>query len=132
MAEKVIRITKAQRFEDIRAMLQGETPIYGTDEQTAIEVINHELELLSKKNSSGSKKQTENQKKNEEIKEEVLEYLASLDEDSLGVACNDILKAKGWFELYSTSKLSSLLSQLRKEGKVTTQTVKGRTLFSLA
>ena len=51
--EKAKKVTKAQRFEDIKALLTGEDVVYGTDVDTALAVIDHELELLAKKNSSG-------------------------------------------------------------------------------
>lgn len=132
MAEKVIRITKAQRFEDIKALLTGDVVKYGTSVSCAVEVIDHELELLSKKNSSSSKKQTEVQKMNARIKEELVEFLGGLDDNSQGLTCTEIIRAKGWLEDYSVSKISSLLRQLKDDGRVVSHTVKGKTLFTLA
>ena len=86
MDEKKIRITKAQRFEDIKALLTDGEVKYGTTIEVAITVIDHELELLRKKNSSsGDKKLTPTQQENENFKEQIMEYLADLDADTDGV-----------------------------------------------
>ena len=70
MSEKKIRITKAQRFEDIKALLTGGEVKHGTTMEIAMTVIDHELELLRKKNSSGGdKKLTPTQQENESLKE---------------------------------------------------------------
>lgn len=135
MSEKKIRITKAQRFEDIKALLNGETPTYGTTLEIAMEVLDHELELLAKKNSSGTgdKKLTETQQKNEEHKQRILEYLAGLPEDCEGVTCTEILKAIPELSEYQVQKVSALLSRLKLAGRVNSVKGKGgKTLFTLA
>ncbi len=132
MADKVIRITKAQRFEDIKALLTGGEVKHGTDVDKALEVIDHELELLAKKNSSDNKKQTETQKLNASIKEQLVAFLGELDDSNPGLTCTEIIKGKGWLEDYSVSKISSLLRQLKDDGQVVSKTVKGKTLFTLA
>lgn len=130
--EKVVRITKAQRFEDIRALLSGEKVQHGTDITTALEFIDRELELLAKKNSGDTKKQAETRKVNNSIKEELLEFLGTLGADNPGMTCTEILKAKGWLGTYGVSKLAYIFRELRESGQVKSQVVKGKTLFSLA
>lgn len=133
MADKVIRITKAQRFEDIKALLSGNPTKHGTDIETALAFIDKELGLLAKKNSSDSKKQTEAQKENAEIKEEIVDFLSMADPTYPGFTCTEILQAKNWFDKgYSVSKISALLRQLKEDGLVISKTVKGKTLFSIA
>ena len=134
MSEKKIRITKAQRFEDIKALLNGETTTYGTTLEIAMEVLDHELELLAKKNSgTGDKKLTETQQKNEEHKQRILEYLAGLPEDYEGVTCTEILKAIPELSEYQVQKVSALLSRLKLAGRVNSVKGKGgKTLFTLA
>lgn len=132
MSEKVIRITKSQRFEDIIALLNGEAVKYGTTVVDACNVMAHEIDLLNKKNASGDRKPTAEQVKNEGYKETILEYLGGLDEDSQGKTCTEILKAIPDFADFSNQKIAALLRQLKIAGRVKTVEVKGKTLFSLA
>lgn len=132
MSEKVIRITKSQRFEDIIALLTGEAVTHGTTVDEAVRVLEHERELLAKKNGSDSKKMTAEQVKNEGYKETILEYLGGLDEDSQGKTCTEILKAIPDFADFSNQKIAALMRQLKIAGRVKTVEVKGKTLFSLA
>lgn len=131
MSEKKIRITKAQRFEDIKALLNGVQPTYGTTVDIAVEVLNHELELLSKKNS-GDKKMTAAQQENEGYKAEILEYLRTLPADSDGVTCTEILKSVPSLSAYQVQKVASLVRQLKLAGQVNAKEVKGKSLFSIA
>lgn len=132
MSEKKIRVTKAQRFEDIKALLNGEAVTYGTTVEVACEVLDHELELLAKKNAGGDKKMTPTQKENEGYKEQILEFLAGLPEDSKGVTCTEILKGIPALSDFSNQKVSALVRQLKNAGRVVSTEVKGKALFSLA
>lgn len=129
MSEKKIRVTKAQRFEDIKALLNGEPVTYGTTTEIAIGVLDHELELLAKKNSGGDKKMTPTQQENEGYKEQIMEFLAGLPEDSKGVTCTEILKGVPSLSDFSNQKVSALVRQLKLAGRVTSQEVKGKALF---
>lgn len=129
MSEKKIRITKAQRFEDIIAMLKGESVKYGTDTATAVTVLEHEMELLAKKNSGESKKQTAAQKENEGYKELIVEFLADKPD---GATCTEVLKGIPTLADYSNQKVSALLRQLKLADRVTSMEVKGKTYFKLA
>lgn len=130
MSEKKIRITKSQRFEDIKSLLNGENPVYGTTIAVAVEVLDHELELLAKKNS-GDKKMTQAQKQNEEFKDLILEFLGGIPEDSVGVTCTEIYKGIPALADFSNQKVSALMRQLKQADRVTSCEVKGKTLFSL-
>lgn len=130
MSEKKIRITKAQRFEDIKALLSGEDTTYGTTVAIAVDVLDHELELLAKKNS-GDKKMTAAQKANEEYKDLILEYLGGIPEDCVGVTCTEIYKGIPALADFSNQKVSALMRQLKQADRVTSCEVKGKTLFSL-
>lgn len=126
--EKTTRITKAMRFEDIKALLNGQPVTYGTSVEDAIDFINHEVNLLAKKNSGENKKQTKAQEENEGYKALILEFLADKD----GVTCTDILKGVPALFEFSNQKISALMRQLRLAGKVTVSEVKGKSLFRLA
>lgn len=131
MSEKKIRITKAQRFEDIKNILNNEPPVYGTTVPVAVEVIDHELELLAKKNSGDNKKLTQAQKENENLKELILEFLAGIPEDSAGITCTEIYKGIPALTDFSNQKVSALMRQLKQADRVKSCEVKGKTLFSL-
>lgn len=126
--EKTIRVTKAQRFEDIKAILNGEEVTYGTTIEKAIEVLDHELDLLARKNSGETKKPTASQKENETLKELICEYLGTADG---GKTCTEILKSIPAFADYQVQKVSSLMRQLKNEGRVTSNEIKNRAYFSL-
>lgn len=133
MDEKKIRITKAQRFEDIKALLTDGEVKYGTTIEVAITVIDHELELLRKKNSSsGDKKLTPTQQENENFKEQIMEYLAGLDADTDGVTCTEISKAIPDLTAYSNQKVAALVRQLKLDGRVVCTEKKGKSLFKMA
>lgn len=126
--EKTMRITKAMRFEDIKALLNGEEVTYGTSIEDAVNFIDHEVNLLSRKNSGEAKKPTKAQEENEGYKALILEFLVGSD----GVTCTDILKGIPAFSDFSNQKISALMRQLRLAGKVTVEEVKGKSLFRLA
>ena len=127
-----VRVTKAQRFADISAMLNGLTPQFGTDVATATEFITHEVELLAKKNSSADKRKTEKSAQDEGFKALIVDFLATLDASAAGMTCSEIGKAIPELSEFNTSKLSSLCNALVKDGALVKNTVKGKSLFSLA
>ena len=126
------RITKSMKFEDIKALLNGQPVVYGTTTEDAVDFIEHEMALLAKKNSGENKKQTKTQQENEGYKALILEFLATLPDDKDGVTCNEIIKGVTEFEGFSTQKISPLVRQLMAADKVTKTEVKGKALFRLA
>lgn len=130
--EKTTRITKAMRFEDIKALLNGQPVTYGTTIEDAVDFIEHEMGLLTKKNSGENKKQTKTQQENEGYKALILDFLATLPDDNAGVTCTEIIKGVTEFEGFSTQKISPLVRQLMAADKVTKTEVKGKSLFRLA
>lgn len=130
--EKTTRITKAMRFEDIKALLNGQPVTYGTSIEDAMNFIDYEVALLTKKNSGETKKQTKTQQENEGYKALILEFLATLPDDKDGATCTEIIKGVAEFEGFSTQKISPLVRQLMAADKVTKTEVKGKALFHLA
>lgn len=130
--EKTARITKAMRFEDIKALLNGQPVTYGTSIEDAVNFIDYEMNLLTKKNSGETKKQTKTQQENEGYKALILEFLATLPDDKDGATCTEIIKGVAEFEGFSTQKISPLVRQLMAADKVTKTEVKGKSLFHLA
>ena len=112
------KVTKREMFEGIKANY----------DLTADEIafIDHELELLAKKNAStGERKPTATQKANEGVKEEILAVLS--DE---AVTVTEIVKTLD--ADYTNQKISALLRQLIADGKVEKVVDKRKSLFKLA
>ena len=130
--EKTPRITKAMRFEDIKALLNGQPVSYGTSIEDAVNFIDYEMNLLTKKNSGESKKPTKIQQENEGYKALILEFLATLHDDKDGATCTEIIKGVAEFEGFSTQKISPLVRQLMAADKVIKTEIKGKSLFRLA
>lgn len=124
--EKTIRVTKAQRFEDIIAMLNGEGVKYGTTTADAVGVLNHEIELLAKKNTSVDKRKLAENAKNEALAEAMLAFVEQFDE---GVTCADVIQRAEGFNTLSTSKVASLFKLLKNAGKVRREEIKGKARF---
>lgn len=118
------RITKTQRMADIKAMLMGEVPEFGTTIEEACDFIDHERELLAKKNTN-DKKDAEN----ERYRELILNYLSTQTE---GVTCAEIQRSVPDFADYQNQKIASLLRPLLDAKKVNRVSKGGKTLFSLA
>lgn len=126
-----IRITKAMRFEDIKALLNGETVTYGTTVEQAVEFIDKEMGLLARKNS-GDKKPTKTQQENEKDKVLICDFLANKPEEKKGYTCTEVIKLVPELNEFSTQKIAPLMRQLENAGKVVREEVKGKTLFHLA
>ena len=126
--ENTKRVTKTQRFEDIIAMLNGESVTHGTTIKDAIDTLTHEMELLAKKNSAVDKRKLERQAKDNVIKVAIVAFLANKTKEQ-GVQCTKLNKLVSECEGLSTSKLSTLCNALVAEGRISKDTVKGATVF---
>lgn len=122
------RITKAMRFEDIKALLNGGDVSHGTTIEDALAFCDSELALLAKKNTS-DKKPTQTQKDNEGYKALILDFLREKGE---GVTCTDVQKGVPAFADFNNQKVAALMRQLVDAGNVTKAVVKGKSLFSIA
>lgn len=129
--KKEARVTKTQKFEDVKALLRGEEVKYGMDVEKACEFIDYEIGLLSKKNNSDNKKQTATQKENERYKTIMLKILETKPD---GVTCTEMLKEiPEMVEAgYGNQKVSALFRQLKAVDKVVSEEIKGKTYFRLA
>lgn len=144
----VVRVTKSQKFDGAIALLEGKSPIVipatedkagvTMDAQYLIDFFKSEQALLAKKNAKKSDGEpTEAQKKNEEYKGLILDFLASLP-DGEGATCTDLIKGIPAFvnedgTPFNTSRVSSLTTALVNEGRIIRQKPKkGRTPFTLA
>ena len=96
-------------------------------DEALVKFINHELELLAKKNS-GEKKETATQIANKAIKETIL---ATLERVGRGMTISEMQKADAELGELSTSKASALVRQLKEEGIVERYEDKRKAYFKL-
>ena len=117
--EKTKKMTKAQMFKQIL-----DTYPLTADE---VKFIDHELELLNKKNSA-EKKPTAQQTANEGIKTAIIEGM----EPNRLYTIGELIKEIPECAEFSTSKVSALVRQLKEAGLVKRTEDKRKAYFSLA
>lgn len=114
------KMTKREMYEQIKANYAL------TEDEVAF--IDHELELLAKKNAStGERKPTATQKANEGIKETIVGVLADNGEQ---MTITEIAKAIDGD--YTNQKISALVRQLIADGRVEKVVDKRKSFFKLA
>lgn len=94
---------------------------------TLVEFINHEIELLDKKNSS-EKKPTAQQTANEAIKTSIVSAMA----EGVKYTITDLIKNVPECADLTNQRVSALVRQLVDEGKVVRTEDKRKAYFSLA
>ena len=109
-------MTKRESYNAIRTIV--------ADNADLVAFIDHELELLDKKNSYKSTKPSAKQLANEDIKDAIVAVLGGATEP---MTCKAIAEGLG----HSTQKVSALLSQLIAEGTVSRDKVKRVPVFAL-
>ena len=117
------KMTKKEKFAIVRSIV--ETSNHANAEML-IGFIDHEVELLTRKNS-GEKKPTANQVANEAIKAEIL---AEMDFDKL-YTCSDIVKSVEICNGFTIQKVAPLMNQLADSDKVEKIVDKRKTYFKL-
>ena len=119
------RITKKDRFNQL---LNIEAVKNNAD---LVAFINHEVELLERKNASasnGTRKPTKTQLANEGIKADIVSQMS----EGKSYLISDMIKAFPSISEYPSQKIVALVRQLVSEGKVTREVVKGKAYFTLA
>lgn len=104
------KMTKREKFEMLAKLDSVK------DNAVLSEFVAHELELLAKKNASGSGKQTASQIANEKIKEEILECMAN--EPTRLFTISEMQKVFECCADLSNQRVSALVRQLVADGKV--------------
>lgn len=131
----VKKVTKAQRNEDIMAMLTGNEVKYGTTVEDAIAHLTKENEMLAKKNKpTGDKRLTKDQQRSKDLQTEVLEYLQK--RPTLTVTVTDIMTLlntrhpeQTWSNQRAAFILNALSDKYDKEGNLIDDSGKlGKTL----
>ena len=115
------KITKRERFESLLSI-----PAVSAD-PGLVEFINHELELLAKKNSA-DKKPTAQQVANDGIKQAIVEAM----EANRLYTVTEIQKSVAECAELSNQRVSALLRQLKDDGVVVRTEDKRKAYFSLA
>jgi predicted transcriptional regulator len=115
------KLTKAQKY----AMLKAIPAV--AENSVLVEFIEHEMELLAKKNSA-EKKPTAQQTANEVIKSAIVEGM----EKGKKYTITELIKSVSACADLTNQKVSNLIRQLVTEGKVVRTEEKRKAYFSLA
>lgn len=116
----VKKLTKADKF----GMLLNIAEV--KENEILTDFINHELELLAKKNST-EKKPTAQQTANKEIKEAILGNMA----EGVGYQITDLIKTVPECADLTNQRVSALVRQLVNEGSVERYEEKRKAYFRL-
>ena len=106
----VKKLTKRDYFNQLKAVESVKA------NPELVKFIDHELELLAKKNASGEGKMTATQLANEGIKAEILEHMA--DEPNRMFTISEMQKEFSCCTELSNQRVSALIRQLINDGKV--------------
>ena len=118
------KLTKKEMFAMVREIVVANG---GNNTEMLIGFIDHEVELLTRKNT-GEKKMTATQVANEAIKAEIL---AEMKAGKL-YTCSDIIKEVPICNGFPTQKVAPMMNALADAGKVVKTVDKRKTYFSLA
>ena len=118
------KITKREMFAMISAVVE-KAEVENKDEM--LKALAHEIELLDNKKSKSGQSKT--QKENEILKEEILVELIEINKP---VTVSDFQAVTRFAPPeFSNQKISALLNQLVKEGRVHKEIIKKKSYFSV-
>jgi len=117
--EKVVKVTKRERFAELLAIPEV------AKNQDLVDFINHEVDLLTRKNASGEKKLTANQLENENLKAIIVNSLSA----ETGMTITEMIKTIPELAEFTNQKVSALTTALVKDGKVERRVEKRVTKF---
>ena len=120
----VKKITKRESFTEIKEILAE------LGKERLVKVMEHELELLAKKNASGEGKLTATQIANEGIKGEILECMEK--EPNRLFTISEMQKFFPCCAELSNQRVSALVRQLVNDGKVERLEEKRKAVFRIA
>jgi hypothetical protein len=119
--EKEKKMTKRDYFNQLLGMEEIKA------DENLVKFIEHELELLAKKNASGEGKQTATQKANEEIKNGIVECLEN--EPNRLFTITEMIKEFDVCKPFVNQKISNLANQLVKENRIAKIEEKRKSFF---
>lgn len=119
------KITKREKYEQLKAI-----PAVAENEML-VEFIDHELELLDRKNGKGDgeKKPTARQNENEAYQGEILDYMEMGSKYTITDLLNGVPNAP---EDMTHNRIVALMAQLCNAGAVVRSKEKGITKFALS
>ena len=124
MTNTTKKLTKRDHFTTLLTLSEVQA------DPALVEFINHELELLAKKNSA-ERGLTKTQKENLKLAEAVYDFLCDTETaytvSELCKACPELTKIEA-----STSKTTHILTLLKDEGKITHYTDKRKSYYKVA
>lgn len=117
------KITKRDRYAEMREIFEG------IGREDLVGFVDHEVELLDKKNAGKSKVSQAEQEKRDNLANAVIEILT---ESGKPMPNAEIGKAMpNEFGIVSTQKLTPILSKMVESGILIAEKVKGRTHYAL-
>ena len=117
------KLTKKEKFNMVLAHIPAENT-------ELVEFIKHEIELLEKKANGSDKARAKKNAENEKLKADLLVALAEYGEPVTVTDFHD--KSPSTVATLSVSKLTSLLTSLKADGKVVRTEIKKRPFYSVA
>lgn len=122
------RMTKKEMFAVVAKVVENTTSVPAEEKTEMLNFLNHEIELLEKKSSKSG--QTKTQKENELLKAELLTAFAEMEQPvTISEFCEKTSHPVGKL---SNQKLSALLNQLVKAGKMVKTIEKKKSYFAVA
>lgn len=112
--------TQKDLFEELKAYVEGNAEL--------TEFLNKKIEQVSRKRETG--KLTATQEANIKIKDVICETLANAETEN-GLTISEMQEVNETLANLSNQKISALLTQLTKEGKVERNTIKRKAYFSM-
>ena len=116
------KLTKKEKFAMVLEIVKGDEMLK--------EFIEHEIELLEKKATGSDKAKAKKNAENEKLKADLLIALEEYGEPVTVTDFHD--KSTAVVATLSVSKLTSLLTSLKNEGKVVRTEIKKRPFYSIA
>lgn len=116
------KLTKKEKFNMVLALIPAENT-------ELVEFIKHELELLERKTTGSDKVKAKKNAENEKLKADLLMALAEYGEPVTVTDFHD--KSPSTVATLSVSKLTSLLTSLKADGKVVRTEIKKRPYYSV-
>lgn len=117
------RMTKRDYFNILRSAY----PADAANHAEVIAFIDHELELLDRKNNT-LRKPTATQQANMDYKQDIIDYMVPGERYTV----TDLMKGIETLSEFSNQKVTALVRQLVLDGSIVKATEKGKSFFSLA
>ena len=118
------KLTKRDYFNALIAIVNGrEVEI---EKEVIIDFLNHEIELISKKNSNS--KPTKTQQENEQLMNEIFEVLLTINKP---VTISELQALNTEMAKYSNQKLSAMLKKLVDSDKIVKIVDKKKSYFTI-